>query len=93
MKLKFSCNLFQENLVTQESSSIIVITNESQWAEACRKLIELDAFDKQSEIPWMLFINILHFYILLATNQINETIERPFMDWEVNYIKKKFFGI
>jgi hypothetical protein len=58
-----------DTVTSPPSYPFIVITNESQWAEAAGKLFLLDAFANVGEISWPQFINTLHSYYLKATRQ------------------------
>eukprot|EP01132_Coremiostelium_polycephalum_P008000 gene8000-9844_t len=73
------------------SNPMVVITNESQWAEAAGKLLICDAFGDKDEISWELFANILHSHLLTATNQCSE-VKRKLHSWEFEYIQKNYFG-
>ncbi|EGC30866.1 hypothetical protein DICPUDRAFT_157342 [Dictyostelium purpureum] len=89
-KEKTSGKTVEKQVESVQSNPVIVITNESQWAEAAGKLLIADAFNSKDEIPWELFANILQSHILTATHQSSE-IKRKLHSWEFEYIQKFYF--
>ncbi|KAF2074164.1 hypothetical protein CYY_004535 [Polysphondylium violaceum] len=81
----------EKTIESVPSSPMVVITNESQWAEAAGKLLTCDAFMDKEEITWEYFANILHSHILTGTNQTGE-IKRKLHSWEFEYIQKNYFN-
>jgi len=89
-------------VMTENSSAVIVITNESQWGEAATKLFHLEAYrNNATEIPWTLYANILHRFVLRASalelKSNSKSLEgdrngRGLADWELSYIHSKFFS-
>mmetsp|Transcript_8438 Transcript_8438/g.21313 ORF Transcript_8438/g.21313 Transcript_8438/m.21313 type:complete len:661 (-) Transcript_8438:84-2066(-) len=71
---------------------VIVITNESQWSEAAGKLLIMDAFGSQADIPWPLFANTMHAYFLKATRQDASAPVRAISLREWDYFQQKYFG-
>jgi hypothetical protein len=80
------------------SYPFIVITNESQWAEAAGKLLIADCFagppgaPLQVECPWPQYANTLHSHFLKATHQNPNAPLRPLQPYEFHYFHQKFFG-
>lgn len=96
--LKFSCTLkhkeSREELLVKStlSNPIIVITNESQWAEAAGRLFSLEAFAGQSDASWPHFANVLQTHVFRATNQDASNAPRSFADWELTTLRQRFFS-
>eukprot|EP01096_Ripella_sp_DP13-Kostka_P008734 TRINITY_DN327_c1_g1_i1.p1 TRINITY_DN327_c1_g1~~TRINITY_DN327_c1_g1_i1.p1 ORF type:complete len:579 (-),score=248.03 TRINITY_DN327_c1_g1_i1:403-2139(-) len=80
------------NIESTPSLPIIVITNESQWCEAEGKLLILDAFSGEAEIPWPQLANAIHHHFLKATRQDLCRPSRAISFAEFDFIHKKFFG-
>ncbi|KAN0037384.1 hypothetical protein ACTFIV_002729 [Dictyostelium citrinum] len=89
-KEKTSGKTVEKDVESVPGSPIIVITNESQWAEAAGKLLIADAFAHRDEITWEMFANVLHSHILTATHQTSD-IKRKLHSWEFEYIQKNYF--
>eukprot|EP01116_Phalansterium_solitarium_P005321 TRINITY_DN1688_c0_g1_i1.p1 TRINITY_DN1688_c0_g1~~TRINITY_DN1688_c0_g1_i1.p1 ORF type:complete len:621 (+),score=209.83 TRINITY_DN1688_c0_g1_i1:113-1975(+) len=73
------------------SNPMIVITNESQWADAEGKLLLLEAFSGQNEIPWPQYANMLHRHVLYATSQDVLKTNKCLSVAELNYIHARYF--
>jgi len=74
------------------SYPLIVITNESQWCEAAGKLVLLDAFAHEMEVPWTQFVNALHHHFLKATKQEASRPARYIRDHEFALFHRKYFN-
>jgi len=81
------------------SNSIIVITNESQWAEAAGKLFLQEIFglaentkDTYDKASWPLLANIIHRFLFQVTEQNLEGPCRGLSETEVQYIHTKYFA-
>jgi len=88
-------------VMTENSSAVIVITNESQWGEAATKLFHLEAFRNTHEIPWTLYANMLHRFVFRASalelkanskSVDADRVGRGLTDWELSYVHTKFFS-
>lgn len=70
---KFSMQLTRGHekriLESERGFPFIVITNESQWVDAAGRLMLLDAFGMENQVPWPQFANTLHSHYLNATGQ------------------------
>jgi len=95
---KFSMQIKSEDVAQQiespHSFPFIVITNESQWCDAARKLVLEDAFagNHQAQIPFAQFANVFHSHFLTATRQSASDPARPLQHYEFKYLHKKFFN-
>ena len=73
VNLKFYLGARSGNMQMQIESTLsypfIVITNESQWAEAAGELLTVDAFAGQPEIHWPQFANTIHSHFIQGTWQ------------------------
>jgi hypothetical protein len=71
-----------------ESAPMIVVTNESQWPGAAKRLLWHDAFVDEQQIPWPLFANMLNMHMICGLQQPLDTATRPLHDWELRYLHR-----
>eukprot|EP01122_Echinamoeba_exundans_P005035 TRINITY_DN15217_c0_g1_i1.p1 TRINITY_DN15217_c0_g1~~TRINITY_DN15217_c0_g1_i1.p1 ORF type:complete len:652 (-),score=137.10 TRINITY_DN15217_c0_g1_i1:1704-3659(-) len=82
----------RRHIESDRSFPFIVITNESQWADAAGRLMLLDAFGLENQVQWPQFANTLHSHYLNATSQKPEHAERPIYPYEFKFIHERWFG-
>jgi hypothetical protein len=68
------------------SPPMIVVTNESQWPGAAKRLLWHDTFVDEQEIPWPLFANMLNMHMICGLQQSLDNAVRPLYDWEMRYL-------
>lgn len=68
-----------------ESPPMIVVTNESQWPGAAKRLLWHDTFVDEHAIPWPLFANMLNMHMICGL-QVFDSNARSLFDWEMRYL-------
>ena len=90
---------------SNNSSPLVIITNESQWSDAAGKLFVYDCFSSSnsttnnnnnsattsSRITWPCFANCLQMHFLKSTRQDASSPSRPLHLADFNYLFSKFF--
>ena len=71
-----------------ESAPMIVVTNESQWPGAAKRLLWNDTFVDEQVIPWPLFANMLNMHMICGLQQTLDSAPRPLYDWELRYLHR-----
>lgn len=74
------------------SSPFIIITNENQWEGSEEYLLKKDAFQGNSEIPWIQFCNTFQKHFFKATRQDSDKPYRILKPFDLNYVHEKFFS-
>jgi len=94
--LKFGIQIKVSNqtlsLESNPSSPFIVITNECQYEESDRLLLQAATFRNAEQTYWALFANHLQRHFLKATRQDLLKPNRYLTHYELQYLKEKFFG-
>ena len=73
------------------SESFIVITNERQFKDSSRRLLQKYAFSKEEKTSWAFFANNLQIHYLSATKQRLSAFTRPLSTMDLNYIHSHYF--
>jgi hypothetical protein len=76
---------------TCASNPMVVVTNESQWPGAARKLLWQHTFGDVDEIPWPLFGNYLNLLVVVSLYGGIETMVRALTPWELRFLHHRWF--
>jgi hypothetical protein len=73
------------------SNPMVVVTNESQWPGAARKLLWQHTFGDVESIPWPLFANYLSLLVVVSIYGGIETMVRALTPWELRFLHRRWF--
>jgi hypothetical protein len=84
--LTFASTVRKASVATPESHAMIVVTNESQWPGAAKKLLWLESFVDEEAIPWPFFANHLQSHVVVMLYGRYDKLKRSLQSWELQFI-------
>jgi len=80
------------NISSLPSKPFVVITNESQYADAISRLFDREVIGDKPSVPWTYFANEISLYFLKATRQDEQRPERALSLQQLNSFHIHFFN-